>query len=194
MGRKSTIKDRVLRLAREKFLKHGFYKISMDNLVRELRTSKSSLYNHFDSKESLVEAVLIALNIEINHKLEEVLSDDQLTFKGKLIAISAFTKQILTEVSEEFLSDLEVHTPDLWDKYQKMRKKRINNYYGKLFEIGINKGVIRSDIDPALILSVYLSLTEIPIKFKHINHLGMAHEEVYGKITEIFLNGVLRQD
>lgn len=191
LNKQISVKDRVLRLAKKKFLKHGFYKVSMDHLVKELRTSKSSLYNHFDSKETLVKAVIDQLNTEINQQLEEILNDDKLTFKGKLIAISAFTKQLLTEVSEEFLHDLEVNTPDIWDYYQQGRKQRISKYYKWLFEMGIQTGFIRDDINPELILSVYLSLTEIPLRFEYTDQLNMDHTKIYEDITEIFLNGIL---
>ncbi len=55
-------KDRILNVAYEKFLKYGFFKVSMDSIVQELKTSKSSLYNHFASKEDLVMAVVEKIN------------------------------------------------------------------------------------------------------------------------------------
>ena len=194
MSKRISVKERVLRLAKNKFLRHGFYKVSMDHLVKELRTSKSSLYNHFDSKEALVKAVIDQLNAEINQQLEKILDDDKLTFKGKLITISAFTKKLLTEVSEEFLHDLEVNTPDIWDYYQHARKQRINKYYKRLFEMGIRAGVVRSDINLELILSVYLSLTEIPLRVEHTDQLEMDPAKIYEDITEIFLNGIIARD
>ncbi len=189
--KKLSVRERVLKIARDKFLKHGFYKISMDRLVQELRTSKSSLYNHFRSKDELVLAVIDELNLEINRKLETVLKDDKLTFKGKLIAISEFTSRLLSEVSEEFLRDLELHTPDIWEHYQDNRLQRINKYYRKLFEIGIQEGFVRSDMDPDMILTVYLCLTEIPLRAGYLDDLGMKNQQIYDDITEIFLNGIL---
>ena len=189
--KKQRVRERVLRIAREKFLKHGFHKISMDRLVQELHTSKSSLYNHFRSKDELVLAVIDELNAEINQKLGSVLNDDKLTFKGKLIAISEFTSQLLSQVSEEFLRDLELHTPEIWDHYQQARKQRIDRYYRQLFEAGIREGMVRSDLDPDLILITYLSLTEIPLLSGYVDSLNMNNQDIYDHITEIFLKGIL---
>ena len=189
--KKMAVKERVLKIAKQKFLKHGFYKISMDSLVKELRTSKSSLYNHFSSKEALVKAVIDDLNVEINSKLEEIIDNDRLSFKGKLIAVSEFTKNLLSNVSEEFLNDLEINTPHIWDYYQNARLQRIDKYYRKLFEIGVNEGMIRNDISLDLILLVYLSLTELPLRAEQINLLRMDNENIYEDTTEIFLNGII---
>jgi len=189
--KKQSVRERVLRIAREKFLKHGFYKISMDRLVQELRTSKSSLYNHFRSKDELVLTVIDELNAEINQMLGSVLNDDKLTFKGKLIAISEFTSQLLSQVSEEFLHDLELHTPEIWEHYQEARKQRIENYYRQLFDAGIQEGMVRNDLNPDLILITYLSLTEIPLRSGYVDFLNMNNQDIYDHITEIFLKGIL---
>ncbi|MEN8250498.1 MAG: TetR/AcrR family transcriptional regulator [Bacteroidota bacterium] len=186
-----SVKDRILKIAKQRFLKHGFYKVSMDSLVQELRTSKSSLYNHFSSKDDLVKAVIDDLNVEINTRLGEILNDDKLSFKGKLISISKFTKDLLTSTSGEFLRDLELCTPEIWEHYQTNRSDRINNYYRKLFEIGVNEGVIRDDININIILAVYLNLMELPLKAEFVDFLDMTNQNIYEDTTEVFLKGII---
>lgn len=163
----------------------------MDSLVKELRTSKSSLYNHFDSKEELVKAVMESLNNEINAKLEEILDDDQNSFKGKLDAISDFTRNLLLNVSEEFLKDLEINTPDIWDEYQKNRIERINKYYRRLFQIGIDEGIVKSDVNLDVIIAIYFNLMELPLKNRYIDLLNMNSQDIYTEVTNVFLNGIM---
>ena len=187
------IKDRILNLAKQKFLKSGFYKVSMDNLVKDLRTSKSSLYNHFSSKDDLVKAVIVSLNLEINTKLDEIVNDEKLSFKGKLISVSEFTKGLLSNVSEEFLKDLEINTPDIWDYYQKKRIDRINKYYRRLFEIGIEEGIIRDDVNIDIVLAVYLNLMELPLKNEYVEFLSMNNQNIYEDAADVFLYGILKK-
>lgn len=185
------VKTRILNVAKQKFLKYGFYKVSMDSLVKELRTSKSSLYNHYASKEELVKAVIDSLNLEINSKLDNILNDDKLSFKGKLVAVSEFTKNLLTSISGEFLRDLEINTPEIWEYYQKTRKERINKYYRSLFELGVKEGKVRNDISIDLILAVYLNMMELPLKAEHISFLNGYNQNIYEDTTEVFLNGII---
>lgn len=185
------VRTRVLHVAKQKFLKYGFYKVSMDSLVKELRTSKSSLYNHFSSKEELVKAVMESLNNEINTRLEEILIDDGLSFKGKLAAISDYTRNLLLSVSEEFLKDLKINTPDIWDSYQEKRIERINKYYRRLFEIGIEEGILRSDVDLDIIIAIYFNLMELPLKNKYVELLNMSNQDIYENVTEVFLKGIM---
>lgn len=186
------VKKRILKIAKEKFLKYGFYKVSMDSLVKELRTSKSSLYNHYASKEELVKAVIDSLNLEINSSLDDILNDDKLSFKGKLVAVSEFTKNLLTTVSDDFLRDLEINTPQIWQYYQQTRLERINKYYRSLFELGVKEGLVRDDISIDLILAIYLNIMELPLKTEHISFLKEYNQNIYEDTSEVFLNGIIK--
>jgi AcrR family transcriptional regulator len=191
---KQSVKDRILRLAREKFMKHGFHKVSLDALVAELHTSKSSLYNHFKSKEDLVYQVLLEVNHEINTKLENIMYDKKLSFYGKLMAVMEFTANLLKDSGDEFLHDLKLYTPDLWQKYMNMRKERINRYYKQLFETGLEEGIIREDLDPVLVLNVYFKLTEITVNPAEFKELELTSQETYHQISSLFLEGIKKQD
>lgn len=49
---------RIVTEARRHFLAHGFRGVTMDDLAAELGMSKKTLYAHFSSKDSLLEAVI----------------------------------------------------------------------------------------------------------------------------------------
>jgi AcrR family transcriptional regulator len=187
------VKERILNLAQEKFFRHGFYKVSLDELVAELRTSKSSLYNHFKSKDDLVSQVLQRVNSEINQNLEKILNDRKLSFYGKLSEIFAFTVRLLDQAGDDFLKDLRTYTPDLWKDYMRMRDERINRYYRSLFDSGIKEGIIRNDLDIELILEVYLKLTEISVSADAFSGGKLSNQEVYRQISILFLEGVRKQ-
>lgn len=191
---RQNVKDRILHLAREKFMKHGFYKVSLDAMVAELRTSKSSLYNHFKSKEDLVYQVLMEINQEINTQLETIMNDKKLSFYGKLMAVMEFTANLLKESGDEFLNDLKLYTPDLWHIYMRMRKERIDRYYKQLFDTGLEEEIIRNDLDPVLVLNVYFKLTEIAVNPTEFKELDLSSQETYRQISTLFLEGIKKQD
>lgn len=184
------IKERILTLAQEKFFRHGFYKVSLDELVAELRTSKSSLYNHFKSKDDLVYQVLKRVNSEINQNLEKILENRKLSFYGKLSEIFAFTVTLLDRAGEDFLKDLRIYTPDLWKEYMQMRDERIDRYYRSLFDSGIKEGIIRDDLDIDLMLDVYFKLTEISVSADAFSGGKFSNQEVYRQISILFLEGI----
>ena len=80
---------------------------------------------------------------------------------------------------------------EIWEYYQQTRIERINKYYRRLFEIGINEGMIRTDLSINIILAVYLNLMELPLKTEYLDFLEMNNQSIYEDATEVFLNGII---
>jgi AcrR family transcriptional regulator len=56
--RGDALRDHILRAAKDVFLEVGFERAAMDEVANRARTSKRSLYAHFESKEKLFLAVI----------------------------------------------------------------------------------------------------------------------------------------
>jgi AcrR family transcriptional regulator len=184
----------ILSVARKKFLRHGFNRVSIDSIVRDLHTSKSTIYAYFETKEDLIIAVLDQLNCEINENLEKIISNRELMFNQKLIAVIEYTRRNLALVDEEFLHDLKYYTPNIWEHYEKARTDRINTYHRQLFIRGVEDRIIRDDIDIDVLLNVYLQLTEMTVDADHFNKLDYTNQDLYAGISRVFLEGALVRD
>lgn len=53
-------KDRILEVATPLFLRHGFHAIGLDRILAEAQLTKTTFYNHFESKDDLIIAVIHA--------------------------------------------------------------------------------------------------------------------------------------
>lgn len=51
-------KDRIIRTAHDMFYRRGFHAVGLDAILTEAGLTKTTFYNHFESKEDLVSAVL----------------------------------------------------------------------------------------------------------------------------------------
>ena len=52
-------REKIVGAALKLFAEKGYYSTSMDDVVRRARVSKGSAYHYFDSKEALLEAVVV---------------------------------------------------------------------------------------------------------------------------------------
>lgn len=53
-------RDRLIRTADRLFYEHGFHAIGLDRVIGEVGVTKTTFYNHFESKDALILAVLDA--------------------------------------------------------------------------------------------------------------------------------------
>lgn len=194
MPRSSNLRERILKMAGEQFLRQGFHRVSMDSLVAALRTSKSSIYKHFESKEALVAALVDQLDAVINRQLEQVIEHPGLSFGDKLQQVTRLSSRLAQLVDRQFLEDLRIYTPDLWELYQQQRSDRIDQYYMRMFQQGVDELLVRSDIDLRLMVLAYLQLAELTVVPERLGVMPYNQEELYDVCTALFLEGALLRE
>lgn len=71
---KEEIKNNILKVARDEFLKNGFEKASVRVITANAKTSKSNVYNYFKDKDALFCAVVEPTILEIQEGLKQLQS------------------------------------------------------------------------------------------------------------------------
>lgn len=64
--------QKIVDFCTDKFLKNGFYYVSVNQIATELRISKKTLYKYFSSKGELVETVAFNLLSVVSKKIDEI--------------------------------------------------------------------------------------------------------------------------
>ena len=180
---------RILSLAEELFHERGFYKLSLSELTNELRVSRSTIYEHFGSKEGLVEAVVDSFTKRLDEGLAEVVNSE-LSTAQKFIAVAQIQGKNLNGKSDHrFLHDLRVHTPDLYAKFMQGRKGREQNGYRLLVEAGISEGLFDKSIPVDFLLQLYLKMGQMVGDTDLLENTSIGKEDAMEMIVKIFLNG-----
>lgn len=65
------IKESIVKAARELFRKYGYHKTSVNEIAKKARIAKATIYKYFDSKEQVLDAILMHY-LDVN--LHEILS------------------------------------------------------------------------------------------------------------------------
>jgi len=150
-------KEKILSFASEKFMRDGFYKVTMDEIAREMRISKKTIYKHFSSKQALVEATVENLMHTLKNSLSKI-TDQNFSAIVKLNNYSSFLIKAAFQVSDRWLSDLKLHSPPLWEKVDKFRKVTFISNISKIVDQGKKEGTI---IDKPNMLIITIMLAEI---------------------------------
>jgi AcrR family transcriptional regulator len=71
-----TVRNSILKSARELFAKFGYRKTTMEDIAMALRKGKSSLYYYFKNKEEIFQAVIELESDLLEYRLREVVSSE----------------------------------------------------------------------------------------------------------------------
>jgi AcrR family transcriptional regulator len=184
-------RHRIVSGARRHFFAHGFRGVTMDDLAGELGMSKKTLYAHFRSKASLIEAVLHNKFQSVEADLRQITSlpDFPRTLQRLLACIHEHT----TEIQRPFLRDIRRETPDLFRIVERRRRDIIQRHFAKVLSVGRRAGLVRKDVSATLAVEILLAGVQGVMNPDKMAELDLTPTTGFAAIIGIFLKGVLTE-
>lgn len=186
---KSTDREKIIEYCTAKFLREGFYLVTVDQIASELRISKKTIYKFFSSKDELVKEVALKMMKEVNNKIETIINseDDSLT---KIIMLFEVMSGVVVKFSEKWLKDLQIHTPELWKQIDDFRTKRAFTALGSIMRQGQLEGIIiEKPIE--LIIHIFVNTIRSVVHPDFLYHQKFSYKEAFIHSFEILFNGIL---
>ena len=186
-------RERIVAGARRHFLAHGFRSVTMDDLAGELGMSKKTLYAHFRSKRTLIEAVLRDKFRDIETDLGRITADCGRDCLATLQDLLACIQRHTGEIQPPFVRDIRREAPDMFHLVETRRRQVIRRYFGKLFREGRRAGIIRKDIPAVLITEILLGATQAIMNPPKMAELGLTPKSGFSAIIAVILHGVITE-
>jgi AcrR family transcriptional regulator len=184
-------RHRIVEAARAHFFNHGFRSVTMDDLAAELGISKKTLYAHFTSKTSLLEAVLADKFARVSSTLGQIEREHPHDFPAALHRLLTGMQHELDEIKPPFVRDMRLKTPHVLKMVERRRAELIQRHFGKLFVEGQRTGMVRKDVPVKLMIEILLGAVQAIMNPPKIEELGLLPKSAFTGIINVVLEGVL---
>ena len=185
------MRSQIITAALVEMDEHGV-RFTMSNLAARLGISKRTLYEHFDSKEVLVEAIVDVIITDLTVQRLEILNNPDLCVREKLIRMLKVRSQLSTDVNDRVKMELGVQYPGLLKKAYKAKEEQWAVLEGVLQD-GIAAGYFRPIFVPVLHRLLQGAIHEI-MDYNYLLENKTSFEEMIGHITDIVLYGIIARD
>jgi AcrR family transcriptional regulator len=165
----------------------------MDELASSIGVSKKTLYKYFHSKEDLVKEVIMDLMQEMMRNIRSLIHNPETEYLEKLKQLIIFIGNLAAKVSQPFL-DLQKEFPHLWSEFDEAREKFILSNFRSFFQEGVQKGLIRNDVNQEIILLIFVNSIRAIINPKTLSEVPFAFKDVADGIIKVIFNGILTAD
>lgn len=150
-----TIKDKIIFAASAQFFKHGYSAISMDSISDSLGMSKKTLYTIFTSKNDLLVHVINQFKLNLGSEVEQILNNEEFDFNTKLKNMMLGIGNSLSRISPEFLADLRLNLPEMWESLRKYKMEAAYVRFNRLIAQGKKEGYIKKEINKSVAVAMY---------------------------------------
>jgi AcrR family transcriptional regulator len=116
-----TVKARIMETSFAAFNQKGFQAVSMDDVAKQLRISKKTIYKHFGSKEELLESSLVELFGKVEARL--LVLERQKSPKDVLLRYFEIFKHWKLAHSTTLKDELKADLPYLADRIENFERQ-----------------------------------------------------------------------
>jgi len=148
-------REHIIETATNLFLTHGVKTITTNRIVKELRTSKRTLYTHFPDKTSLLRACLDVYNTKVRAENDAIINEAE----NVLEAMGHLLQKIVRrshQVNPNFFSDIIHYYPGLLHESYKQNGNFAHQNLIDLSKWGVEDGIFIADIDIEVVSKMVL--------------------------------------
>lgn len=154
------MKEEIVKRALNDFMQYGFKTFTMDDLASKMGISKKTLYEHFPSKNDLVEAVLdYALDMSCKN-VDAFVQGDGLVIEN-VYRNQKKVKEIFNINSDRPIWELQKYYSKTYERMEIEFAKSDARFIDKLLEKGWKEGLFREDINVIFYKTFYSSVQRL---------------------------------
>lgn len=172
---------------------YGIRSVTMDDVVRELGISKKTLYQHFEDKSELVEAVLNCdKEIRMQEYREAINGVDNAI--EEMLRYYDIQKKMIKENNPSLIYDLKKYYPKIHnDLIEKKRKVIFESVVGNL-KRGKSEGIYRPDLDEEIVARLNLMRIEALINTGIFSNDEMMMPHFFTEMFKYHMYGVVNEN
>ncbi len=190
------MKERIQNKAQEIFIAEGFARLNMDELARDLRISKKTIYEHFSSKKELFREVVVSVNQMKFERMKTVINkmtkDNKFSIIENLPKVWEMIKDISMIYTPVFTSDIEKYAYELQDdcRYQ---DSMLKEHLEKAFVLGKEQGFIKDSINDEIFGIILTSSIHSILAPGVLTNLPCTLDEALRILYETLHTGILTE-
>ena len=184
-----TKKEKIEHIARELFFRHGFRKVTVDEICRKAHVSRKTYYSFYENKNALVIFILDELVNESIARYEEIIHQ-KTAFAGKLVAMLQLKYEFGKSISKEFIADFfDPGAAEILAFWQQSMVRSLA-ILKDFLEYGQKTGDINPELNINYILWYFQKSTEM-MKSPELMNLFQDASEVMKQVTQSMIYGLM---
>lgn len=153
-------KELIIKSAMKIFLSQGVKTVPLDRLAKDLRTSKRTIYQHFENKTELLKACLADYHKQIKKENQEIIDNS----RNAIEAMGHLFQQILLRssmVNPNFFNDIIHYYPGLLNESYQETGNFAHQQLKDMASWAIKDDIFLADMDTEVATKTVLSLLKL---------------------------------
>lgn len=163
-------------------------KFTTADLARELSISKRAIYDHFFSKQDLIEAVLDSILSDLRQQIAGIVDDKSPDITDRIKALMVLYPKAFGPVNLQVIEDVRRFMPQEWTKFEEFFEERWR-MLEKIIEKGAQEGSL-TKVDLVILKRIYMGTVDQLLEFQFLAQNNITFADAMTKAAEILIGGL----
>lgn len=183
------LRNRILMAAADEMKVRGV-KFTMSDLARRLSLSKTSLYEHFASKNELIHKILETASQDVQEQEQAIYNNCELSVAEKIQALLKVAPKVFGPINSRSLyEDLRHYYPNEWQLVSDSQREQIDRLTSFLVQ-NIETHSLRP-INIHVLKQIITSTTNDLFNFRFLEESNITHADALAAMADIIVYGLL---
>jgi len=187
-----TKKQKIEHVAKELFLKHGFKKVTVDEICKKAHVSRKTYYTFYENKNALVMYIIDGI---ASQSLDDfkLIVDGSGSFAEKMREAMELKFEFSKSISMEFIADIfDPAATEIMEYWKNVMQESMVLLLNFLKE-GQRTGEMNPDLNITFVLWFYGKMSDILHAPEAISMFGSA-EDLVRQVTQVLVYGIMPVD
>ena len=179
----------ILLKSGEVFMRYGLKSVTMDDIAREIKVSKKTLYKYVKDKSDLLCKVMQG-NCSCDVVVIDEILERRLNAIDEIIEIGRYVAGQLKMMHPSIHYDMEKYYPEVWQLFENHKSDYLYGCVADNMARGMKEGLYRDNLNIEIMVKLYLSKIDLvfdatifpPNKFNFV--------EVYMELLRYHIKGI----
>ena len=171
------------------FMRCGIKSVTMDDIARELKISKKTLYQFVTDKADLV-CKTITQHCALEEKITSQILEQYENAIDELVGITMHVSEQLQQIHPSIHYDLEKYYPDAWKVFNDHKERHIFKCVSGNLTQGILQGLYRKNLNVPIIAKIYISRIDVLFDGAVFPPNEYSFKEVFYEMMRYHIRGI----
>ena len=182
----------IITTAKDLFWKHGFRRVSTEEICKKSGVSKMTFYKFFPNKIELAKTVFDSVVAEGEQKFKQILKEEIPT-PEKIRKIILLKVEGTNNISPEFMQDFYLGTEPELKTYVEERTRKAWDILIDHIKEAQETGIFRKNFKPELLIKVQFKLSEL-LEDKSVVNMYNSQQELILEFTNLLVYGISQRE
>lgn len=182
----------MIRQITQVFMRYGIRSVNMDDIARELKISKKTLYKYFKDKNDVVSTAMKARCLLEQSIVKQFLGESENAI-DELMLITKFVGEELQDVHPSVVFDIQKYYPEAWGIINEHKTVFIKNSIVQNLERGISEGLYRKNLNVDIISAIYENHMEAVLGSNDVITGKITMQQVHLEVMRYHIRGIANE-